>query len=221
MAGDCDDMTILLAAMLEAIGHPTRLVIVGPDPRRPRLFSHIYLEVNLRDRWISLDPTMPFPMGWAPRAMVKEVISLDRRNPMMYPNMDFQGTESAAPAADWLPGLVRAMGSEAMPARDPRVKQLYELLRQRQLWGRSQRMQRVLRRIWQRGLKAGQRPRLAAWLRMILARWGLLPGQAGRGPQPGARRATRRPFRRVGLRPVQVRRVQPVQAQASFRRGRR
>ena len=49
-AGDCDDMTILLGAMLEAIGHSVRLVLTGPDPSRPRLFSHIYLEVNCRGR---------------------------------------------------------------------------------------------------------------------------------------------------------------------------
>ncbi|HEU5409004.1 MAG TPA: transglutaminase-like domain-containing protein, partial [Nitrospira sp.] len=30
-AGDCDDMTILLGAMLEAIGHPVRLILSGPD----------------------------------------------------------------------------------------------------------------------------------------------------------------------------------------------
>ena len=42
-AGDCDDMSILLSAMLESIGHPVRLVLSGPDPLRPRLFSHVYL----------------------------------------------------------------------------------------------------------------------------------------------------------------------------------
>lgn len=214
-AGDCDDMTILLAAMLEAIGHPTRLVIVGPDPGRPRLFSHIYLEVNLRGRWIPLDPTMPFPMGWAPRALVKEVISIDRRNPKMYPNTDFQGAESAAPPTDWLPKLLSALGGEAIPARDPRVKQLYELLRQRQLWGRNRRMQRILRRIWQRGLQPRPRPRLAAWMKRVLGRWGLLAGQAGAAAQTAGR-----PLPRVGLRPVQVRRVQPVRVAASPRRGR-
>jgi len=31
-AGDCDDMAILLGAMLEAIGHPVRLVLSGPTP---------------------------------------------------------------------------------------------------------------------------------------------------------------------------------------------
>ena len=36
-AGDCDDMTILLGAMLQSIGHPVRIVVVGPNPSRPRI----------------------------------------------------------------------------------------------------------------------------------------------------------------------------------------
>jgi transglutaminase-like putative cysteine protease len=75
-AGDCDDMAILLGAMLEAIGHPVRLALTGPDPLRPRLFTHIYIEANHKGRWISLDPTMPHPMGWAPRTFVRKVIGL-------------------------------------------------------------------------------------------------------------------------------------------------
>jgi hypothetical protein len=75
-AGDCDDMTILLGSLLESIGHPVRLVLTGPDPLRPGLFSHIYLEVNLRGDWIPCDATMPHPLGWAPRALVKQVISM-------------------------------------------------------------------------------------------------------------------------------------------------
>lgn len=78
-AGDCDDMAILLGAMLEGIGHPVRLVLTGPDPRRPRLFSHIYLEVCYKGHWIPLDPTMPYHAGWSPRALVKKVIYLERR----------------------------------------------------------------------------------------------------------------------------------------------
>lgn len=42
-AGDCDDMTILLAAMLKAIGHPVRLALVGFNPRRKALFTHIFI----------------------------------------------------------------------------------------------------------------------------------------------------------------------------------
>ena len=77
-AGDCDDMTILLGAMLEAIGHPIRLVIVGPDPIRPRFFSHIYLEANYKGKWIPMDPTMPYSLGWEPRMLVKMIFPLDR-----------------------------------------------------------------------------------------------------------------------------------------------
>jgi hypothetical protein len=75
-AGDCDDMTILLAAMLEATGHPVRLIIIGKDPKRKKLFSHIYLETLHRDRWIALDPTMNKPAGWAPRAPNKKIFAL-------------------------------------------------------------------------------------------------------------------------------------------------
>ena len=62
-AGDCDDMAILLGAMLEAIGHPVRLALSGPNPLRQDLFTHIYLEVFHKGRWVPLDATMPYPMG--------------------------------------------------------------------------------------------------------------------------------------------------------------
>jgi hypothetical protein len=75
-AGDCDDMTILLAAMLESTGHPVRLVIVGRDPKRKKQFSHIYLETLYKDLWIALDPTMSKPVGWAPKAQNKKIVEL-------------------------------------------------------------------------------------------------------------------------------------------------
>lgn len=78
-AGDCDDMTILLGAMLESIGHPVRLVLTGSDPNRPQLFTHIYLQVNYRGRWISLDATMPYAMGWQPKTLVKKVFPIERQ----------------------------------------------------------------------------------------------------------------------------------------------
>lgn len=75
-AGDCDDLTILLAAMLEATGHPVRLVLMGVNPRKPKVFSHIYLEVQVRGRWIALDASMDRPVGWAPKAVVKKCVLL-------------------------------------------------------------------------------------------------------------------------------------------------
>src|SRR5882757_6713713 len=64
-AGDCDDMTIVLGAMLKATGHPVRLCLVGFRPQYVHAYSHIYPEVNVRGRWIPIDATMHYPMGWA------------------------------------------------------------------------------------------------------------------------------------------------------------
>jgi transglutaminase-like putative cysteine protease len=75
-AGDCDDMTILLGAMLLATGHPVRLALVGFRPDRPHMYSHIYPEVNVRGRWLAIDATMPHPIGWAPPALWKRICEI-------------------------------------------------------------------------------------------------------------------------------------------------
>ena len=103
-AGDCDDMSILLGAMLEAIGHPVRLVIVGPDFLRPDLFTHVYLEVYHKGRWIPLDATMPYPMGWAPRVFNKKVIPINRRPTASPPGVGNH------PAAQMATGQPRRIG---------------------------------------------------------------------------------------------------------------
>ena len=75
-AGDCDDMAILLGAMLMSTGHPVRLVVVGFRPDKPHAYSHIYPEVNVRGRWIPIDATMQRPMGWAPPARWKRICEI-------------------------------------------------------------------------------------------------------------------------------------------------
>jgi transglutaminase-like putative cysteine protease len=72
-AGDCDDMTILLGAMLLSTGHPVRLTLTGFQRKRPHSYSHIYPEVNVRGKWIALDATMSQPIGWAPPALWKQI----------------------------------------------------------------------------------------------------------------------------------------------------
>jgi transglutaminase-like putative cysteine protease len=72
-AGDCDDMTILLGAMLLSTGHPVRLALTGFRPHRPHSYSHIYPEVLVNGRWIAVDATMRKPLGWAPPAIWKRV----------------------------------------------------------------------------------------------------------------------------------------------------
>jgi transglutaminase-like putative cysteine protease len=75
-AGDCDDMTILLGAMLLATGHPVRLVLAGFKPDRPHAYSHIYPEVNVLNRWIAIDATVDKPIGWAPPVLWKRIYEI-------------------------------------------------------------------------------------------------------------------------------------------------
>jgi len=199
-AGDCDDMTILLGAMLEAIGHPVRLILSGPDPLKPDLFTHIYLEVFHKGRWIPLDATMSYPMGWAPRTLVKKIIAIERRTNMMAEDLELQGIGGVGAVPDWLRGLLRTVRLEAVQPKDARVKSLWNLLRQRQLLSRSLWLKAVLRRIWNRGLSARPHPRTARRIKLRLRRWGILPPLS----------ATAAVHRSTGIRPVTRTAVQAV-----------
>lgn len=75
-AGDCDDMTILLGAMLLSTGHPVRLALVGFRPGKPHVYTHIYPEVHVLGRWIAIDATVDKPIGWAPPAVWKRTCDI-------------------------------------------------------------------------------------------------------------------------------------------------
>lgn len=76
--GDCDDKCILLASMLESIGHPTRFVAVGFQPGE---YSHVFVDTvygpdqignngKRQKSWLSLDATEKKPIGWRPPNIV-------------------------------------------------------------------------------------------------------------------------------------------------------
>jgi transglutaminase-like putative cysteine protease len=66
--GDCDDKSVLLASLLEAIGHRTRFLALGFQPNE---FSHVITQTRIReDTWLSLDPTENQPIGWFPPGVV-------------------------------------------------------------------------------------------------------------------------------------------------------
>lgn len=71
-AGDCDDKSTLLAALLESIGHPTRFVATGYQAAGR--YSHVYLETKIGDRWVPMDPTTDKPFGWQPRVPVTRMM---------------------------------------------------------------------------------------------------------------------------------------------------
>lgn len=224
-AGDCDDMSILLGAMLESIGHPVRLLLSGPDPLKQDLFTHIYLEVFHKGRWIPLDATMPYPMGWAPRTMVKKIIAIERSSNMMAEDMELHGVGAGGAVPNWLKTLIRAVRTEAVQPKDARVKSLWDLLRQRQLLGRSPWLKAVLRRIWSRGLSARPHPRTAQRIKQMLRLWGILPPKSGCAAvhRPGFTRPVTRANVQVvrpvaltpvaSLRPTAMQPIRPIQRQ--------
>jgi len=69
-AGDCDDKSVLLASLLESIGHPSRFVAVGFKPDQ---CDHVYVETlrsanaprALQSSWMALETTEPVPPGWS------------------------------------------------------------------------------------------------------------------------------------------------------------
>lgn len=54
--GDCDDYTVLMGSLLEALGIPTRVRIIRTKGNE--LFNHVFPEVFVRGRWIPLDATL-------------------------------------------------------------------------------------------------------------------------------------------------------------------
>ena len=62
-AGDCDDKSLLTAALLESIGHPTRFVAMGFNNGG---YCHVYIETKIKDKWIGVETTEPVEIGWYP-----------------------------------------------------------------------------------------------------------------------------------------------------------
>mgnify|MGYP002780999432 CR=1 FL=1 len=68
-AGDCDDKSVLLATLLEAVGIPTRFVVTGYA--QPGVYEHVYVLAMLSDgSFLPLDASEPQPPGWEPPGAV-------------------------------------------------------------------------------------------------------------------------------------------------------
>lgn len=65
--GDCDDKSVLVASLLESIGHPTRFVAVGftGDKR----YTHVFPQTKIAGKWVTLETTEPWPMGRHPKGV--------------------------------------------------------------------------------------------------------------------------------------------------------
>ncbi len=64
--GDCDDQAITLGSLLQGVGVPIRLRVIGL--KGSDKFQHIYVLAGLPPdnprEWFPLDPSREFPAGW-------------------------------------------------------------------------------------------------------------------------------------------------------------
>lgn len=69
--GDCDDKSVLLASLLESIGHPSRFVALSFNPG---IYSHVLVESKIGDKWVALETTEPVSTGWFPPGVINRMI---------------------------------------------------------------------------------------------------------------------------------------------------
>ncbi len=64
-SGDCDDKALLLASLLESIGHPSAFWAIGT--KEPGKYSHVMALTRIgASRWMPLETTENVPFLWMP-----------------------------------------------------------------------------------------------------------------------------------------------------------
>ena len=71
--GDCDDQSLLLAALLESVGHPTRFIAISLSPFGQ--YAHVYTETKIGERWVPVETTEKWQMGDGPKHVIKRMIA--------------------------------------------------------------------------------------------------------------------------------------------------
>jgi len=62
-AGDCDDQSVLIAALLQATGHPAQFIAVGMNGAP---LSHVLTQTLIGTSWVSVETIEKRPLGWTP-----------------------------------------------------------------------------------------------------------------------------------------------------------
>jgi transglutaminase-like putative cysteine protease len=66
--GDCDDQAVLLAAMLDSVGHPARFIAIGLNGQP---LSHVMVQTLIGTQWAGAETIIPRPLGWMPPGITK------------------------------------------------------------------------------------------------------------------------------------------------------
>lgn len=69
--GDCDDVSVLAATLLQCIGHPARFVAVGFNGR---CISHVLVETLIGSEWLPMELTEQIPFGEYPPNVTRKLV---------------------------------------------------------------------------------------------------------------------------------------------------
>ncbi len=70
--GDCDDKSTLLAALLRAIGRPSRFVAMALNGSAS--YSHVLVQTPWSQGWMTLETIKPVQAGWSPSGATKIMV---------------------------------------------------------------------------------------------------------------------------------------------------
>ncbi len=69
--GDCDDQSVLIASLLESIGHPTRFIALGFGPAN---YQHVFAETKIGNKWMPVETTEDWPLGYIPEHVRQRIV---------------------------------------------------------------------------------------------------------------------------------------------------
>lgn len=69
--GDCDDQSVLIASLLESIGHPTRFIALGFGPAN---YQHVFAETKIGNKWMPVETTEDWPLGHIPENIQHRIV---------------------------------------------------------------------------------------------------------------------------------------------------
>lgn len=110
-AGDCDDHSTLIAAMLRSLGYEVAFKTVAAMRSEPRQFSHVYAIVKDKrtGQWKGLDSTVPQSYaGWEPEMIYRSKVYRHRG---LLGDAGDDGTTAADVVDDALTPIAQAVAS--------------------------------------------------------------------------------------------------------------
>jgi hypothetical protein len=73
-SGDCDDHSLLVSSVLEALGIPSVMIMVAQ--KNPNMYNHILAGAVIDGRIVPLETTIPAELGWHPQCLRRGIIQV-------------------------------------------------------------------------------------------------------------------------------------------------